>query len=134
MPTLKGIAYGGHGYSCFAKGYLDEAEKYLLTSVEFCEKIRHQGWNGDCQHWFGRLILGEEEFHQIKRKFQKGFQCFEDGEFFLLAQIWPKLVWTRSKVMENEKDINLETLFAYSTKKQDNGLSKVFTRDGSVIF
>ena len=42
----KAMAYVIHGYSCYGKGLLEEAEKYLLKGLEFCEKINFAVWDG----------------------------------------------------------------------------------------
>ena len=44
----KAMAYVTHGISCYGKGLLEEAEKYLLKGLEFCEKINFPAWNGAC--------------------------------------------------------------------------------------
>jgi tetratricopeptide (TPR) repeat protein len=114
----QGLAYGGHGYSCFAKGYLDEAEKYLLKSVEFCERIRHHAWKGASSMALGDLYWEKKNFTKSKEYFEKGFQCYDGLRATPSIANLAKIGLTRTKVMDNEKDINLETLFTYSTKNR----------------
>ena len=114
----QGLAYGGHGYSCLSKGYLDEAEKYLLKSVEFCERIHHHGWNGASSMALGDLYWENKNFTKSKECFEKGFQCLDGLRATPSIANLAKIGLARAKVMDNEKDINLETLFAYSTKNR----------------
>ncbi len=127
-----GIAYGGYGYSFFAKGFLEETEQYLVRSVEFCEKIRHNGWIGTACLGLGDLYSEKQEFRKSKENFEKGSRYFEDRRimpsFAHLAQIG----LARSKAMDNEKDIDLETLFSYAKKNRTGaieGLSKKWIGD-----
>jgi len=114
----QGLAYGGHGYSFFAKGYLDEAKKYLLKAVEFSERIRHYSWNGAASITLGDLYWEKKNFPKSKEYFEKGSQRWDDLRLMPSAANLAKIGLARSKVMGNEKDIKLETLFAYSTRNR----------------
>lgn len=58
----QGIAYGSHGLSCFTKGYPDEAEKYLLKSIDCCERSNHQSWNAVSRFGLGELYWEKGDF------------------------------------------------------------------------
>ena len=45
----KALGYTSHGISCYGKGLLEEAQKYLLKGAELCEKINYPAWNGCAQ-------------------------------------------------------------------------------------
>ena len=110
----KAWAYTIHGASCYGKGLLTEAEKYLLMGGEYCEKI-----NLISLHYFTKFNLGEIYFDT--RDFSKSKQCYEKSSL-LLDSIRIYLSWSnlgkvglaRSKVMNKEKDVNLESLYAHS--------------------
>jgi tetratricopeptide (TPR) repeat protein len=68
----QGIAYAAHGYSCFVKGYLIEAEKYLLKSVDFCERIRFKSWIAAACICLGDLYWEKGNFNKSKENFEIG--------------------------------------------------------------
>jgi class 3 adenylate cyclase/tetratricopeptide (TPR) repeat protein len=110
----KGHAYNSHGIFCYAKGFLEVAEGHLLKAAEFCEKINYQVWN-----FCARFNLGEVYFEL--RDFQKSKEHYEKGSLVLdkirCLPSWANLAkvgFTRSKVMNKEKDVDLESLYAHS--------------------
>jgi tetratricopeptide (TPR) repeat protein len=110
----QGIAFGAHGYSCFSKGYIEEAEKYLLKSVEFCNRSRQPSWNGAACIGLGDLYWENKNFKKSKENFEKGFHCLEDARIMPSFVNLAKIGLLRCKVAEDESAINLETLFSYS--------------------
>ena len=38
----KGYAYASHGFSCYCKGFLEEAAEHLLKGIDFSERMNHQ--------------------------------------------------------------------------------------------
>jgi len=111
--VLKAEAYTYHGCSCYFKGFLNEAEKYLLEGIDICERINFFIMGG-----FASFILGETYFD--KREYQKS-QDYHSKAISLLenGRVWPpkisskKIAFARAKMMNNEKDNNLELLFTY---------------------
>jgi len=104
-------AYTCHGASCFLKGFLEESKKYLIESVNSCEKINVLLING-----FSELFLSESyfemgEYEQAKDHFGRAIRVLED------AKLQPSLInlcrigLIRAKVMNNEKDIDLDSLY-----------------------
>ena len=49
----KGIAYTCHGASCYGRGLFEEAEKYLLRGVGFCERVKEKMWNSLAHFYLG---------------------------------------------------------------------------------
>jgi tetratricopeptide (TPR) repeat protein len=110
----KAVAYNIHGGSYEAKGLLEEAEKHLLKGVEFCERTNLPARNGG-----GRFLLGETYFEmgdypRSKEQYEKVFLILEN------VRLWPSITnlarvgLARSKVMNREKEVDLESLYAYS--------------------
>jgi class 3 adenylate cyclase/tetratricopeptide (TPR) repeat protein len=110
----KVVANVMHGTSCEAKGLLEEAEKHLLKGLEFCERTNLPARNGG-----GRFILGETYFEmgdypRSKEQYEKVFLLLEN------IRLWPSITnlarvgLARSKVMNKEKEVDLESLYAYS--------------------
>ena len=110
----KAMAYVIHGASCYGKGLLEEAEKYLLKGLEFCERINFAVWDGVAQYHLGDTYYEKGNFQRSKEHHEKGVGAFERNQSFPSWVGWGKVASTRSKVMNKEKDVNLESLYAHS--------------------
>jgi len=110
----KAIAYPSHGTSCYGKGLLEEAEKYLLKGLEFCERINFSGWDGIAEYTLGDIYYEAGNFQRSKEHYEKGIWAFERNRLFPSWVGWGKVASTRSKVKNKEKDVNLESLYAHS--------------------
>jgi len=109
----KAYAYTLHGYSCYHKGFLEQAEEHLLKGIDFCESI-----NLLSQLWLGNSWLGDTYFDM--GEYKKSQDCFEkiilrmEQEQARLFPSWMnlyKIALALAKVMNNETDINLAELF-----------------------
>jgi class 3 adenylate cyclase/tetratricopeptide (TPR) repeat protein len=110
----KAIAYTSHGTSCYGKGLLEEAEKYLLKGLEFCERINFSGWDGIAEYTLGDIYYEVGNFQRSKEHYEKGIWAFERNRLFPSWVGWGKVASTRSKVKNKEKDVNFESLYAHS--------------------
>jgi class 3 adenylate cyclase/tetratricopeptide (TPR) repeat protein len=110
----KAIASGSHGFSCYAKRLLEEAEKHLLKGVEFSERINFPTWEAVAHFYLGETYFGMGDFTRSKEHYEKGSRALEN------TRLWPswvnagKVGLSRAKVMNKEKDVNLESLYALS--------------------
>jgi tetratricopeptide (TPR) repeat protein len=110
----KAMAYISHGTSCYGKGLLIDAEKYLVQGLEFCERINLDSWNAVARFTLGQTYFRIENFTKSKEHYEKGSRVLEN------IRLWPswanlgKVGLARSKVMDKEKDVNLESLYIHS--------------------
>jgi tetratricopeptide (TPR) repeat protein len=110
----KGYVYSSHGISCYGRGLFQEAEKHLLKGIEFCERINEIGWNMTGHRFLGETYFEMGNFPKAKIQYEKGCQLSEDNQIFPSTVGWGKAALARSKVMNNEKDVDLESLYAHS--------------------
>ena len=109
----KAVAYQAHGYSCYGKGLLGEAEKHLLKGSEFCERINLHLRNASGQFYLGWTYFEMGEFPRTKEHFEKGSSILENIRLFPSWANFGKAGLAMAKVMNKEKDVNLEFLDAY---------------------
>jgi len=110
----KGLAYTSHGVSCFGKGLLEEAEKHLLKGVEFLERINFHTWNANARFVLGETYFAMGDFQKSKEHYEKSSWLLDNNR---MAPSWAnagKVGLVRSKLMNKEKDVNLESLYAHS--------------------
>jgi len=124
----KAMAYVIHGGSCYGKGLLEEAEKYLLKGLEFCERINFAVWDGVAQCSLGDTYYEMGNFQRSKEHYPKGIWAFERNQSFPSWVGWGKVALTRSKVMNKEKDVNLESMYTHSRNNKVKVLEGWFRR------
>jgi class 3 adenylate cyclase/tetratricopeptide (TPR) repeat protein len=110
----KGLAYASHGVSCYGKRLLGEAEKHLLKAIEFLERINYHSWNAVAQYHLGDTYFEMGNFQRSKEHYVKGIWAFEQNRLFPSWVGYGKVASARSKVMNKEKDVDLESLYAHS--------------------
>jgi len=110
----KPMAYVSHGISCYGKGLLEEAEKYLLKGFELCERINFPPWDGAAQFFLGEIYFERGSYQRSKEHYERGIGALERNRLFPSWVGYGKVALTRSKVMNGEKDVNLESLYFHS--------------------
>ena len=110
----KAIAYICHGRFCYGKGLLEEAGKYLLKGLEFSGRINFPAWEGYAEFNLGEIYFEMGNFLKSKEQYEKGSWVLENNRIMPSWTNLGKVGATRSKVMNKEKDVNLESLYAYS--------------------
>jgi class 3 adenylate cyclase/tetratricopeptide (TPR) repeat protein len=124
----KAYSYAHHGASCFGKRFLEEAEKHLLEGVAFCERINLHSWNGANQFFLGDIYFEMGDFSKSKEHYEKGIWVWERNRMVPSWANLAKVGLTRSKVMDKEKDVNLESLYAYSQNNKIKAIEGWFQR------
>ena len=120
----KANSYVSHGVSCFGKRFLEEAEKHLLKGLEFCERINLPGTNEMALFSLGETYFEMGNFQRSKERYEKASWGLENNRIFPSLAGLAKVGLTRSKVMNKEKDVDFESLYAYSRN------NKIRTNEG----
>jgi tetratricopeptide (TPR) repeat protein len=110
----KANSYVCHGVSYFGKGLLEEAKKHLLKGLEFCEKINLPGTGETALFFLGETYFEMGDFLRSKEHYEKASWGFENNRIFPSMANLGRVSSARSKVMNKERDVDLESLYAYS--------------------
>jgi class 3 adenylate cyclase/tetratricopeptide (TPR) repeat protein len=110
----KAISYVNHGISCYGKGLLEKAEKYLQKGVEFCERIEIPTWIAAAKFGLAETYFEMGDFKKAKEGYDKASRVLERNRLNPSNVNFGKVGSARSRVMNKEKDVNLETLYTYS--------------------
>jgi len=124
----KGIAYGSHGVSCYGRRLLEDAEKHLQKGIEFLERINYHAWNAVTQFYLGDTYFEMGNFQKSKEHYEKGSWLLERNRLFPSWVGWGKVAIARSKVMNKEKDVSLESLYTHSRNNKVKILEGWFQR------
>ena len=110
----KGYVYSSHGIFCYARGLFEEAERHLLKGIEFCERINEKGWKAMAHLFLGETYFEMGNFPSAKDQYEKVCGLLEHTRLMPSFVDLVKIGGSRSKVMNNEKDVDLESLYAHS--------------------
>jgi class 3 adenylate cyclase/tetratricopeptide (TPR) repeat protein len=108
-----GVAHAGYGSILYAKGDLEEAEKYVSKSIQFFEKINQAAWNGGAHFVLGNVCSEMGDFRKSKDHFEKGCSIYEKHRLFPSLIRWGKIGLLRTKVRSKEKDTDLTLMYVH---------------------
>ena len=120
------MAYSSAGTCCFFKGSFTEAEDNLLQAISLHKRTKQVVWGPLAYFWLANLYLDRGDFEKA--------QHFGNQANLLIKnkKILPSWVYMNNtcliyvKVLQNNIDINLESLFEYARH------NKVKTQEGYI--
>jgi class 3 adenylate cyclase/tetratricopeptide (TPR) repeat protein len=114
----KGYVYSSHGIFCYARGLFEEAERHLLKGIEFCERINEKGWKAIAHLFLGETYFEMGNFQSAKDHYEKGCRLLEHTRLMPSIVGLVRAAEARSRVMNNEKDVDLESLYTHSRNNE----------------
>ncbi|MFC1896373.1 AAA family ATPase, partial [Thermodesulfobacteriota bacterium] len=128
-----GLAYGCHGYSCYCKGFFEQATESCGKAVEICERTNHLG-----PKFWSLLYLYETYFdlgeYQKSRCYDKKLRLVCNQIGFKPAYYHQRIGGSKAMVMNNEKDIDLKALYDDVAKNKLRSYDGAMKRDiGEVL-
>jgi len=107
----KAIAYTSHGISFYGKGFFEKATESILKGADFCEKINLLQWNGFAQFNLGEIYFDIGEYQKSEAHYGKAIWLFEQNRSSPSTANLAKLGLVRTRVMKNEENVNLESIY-----------------------
>jgi tetratricopeptide (TPR) repeat protein len=107
----KAHAYPAHGWCCYYKGYLQRAKEHLLKGAIFSDRINHLLFTGYAHFGLGITLFNMKDYINSRKHFEMVISLYRKGSFFPSLVNYCRISSALAKVMENEKDINLNDLF-----------------------
>ena len=107
----KATAYTSHGYSCLFKGFLDEGEEHLLKARDSCDRMNLLWFGAFANLGLGEVYFDRGEYQKCQDYYDKAISLGERGR---LSGSWIsccRVALARAKVLNNEKDVDLESLY-----------------------
>jgi class 3 adenylate cyclase/tetratricopeptide (TPR) repeat protein len=114
----KAEAYIGLGYSCYGKGFLNEAEEHLLKGSDFSERLNFASLYAMASFCLGETYFYRGEYQKSKDHYAKTIRINENNRLLPSYTNTTRIALARAMVMNNEKDINLELLYSYASKNK----------------
>ena len=114
----KAEAFVNHGAICFYKGFIEEAEEHLLKGKDFSERSNS----------FGHLMTANLHLallYRFKGEFRKEQEYYHNAlSYEKLGQLGPswfnlvRLIIASAQAMNNEKGIDLNSLYSYVSQNK----------------
>jgi len=114
----KAEAYTSCGFSSLLKGFLDQAEGYLMQGIAFSERINYSTMSMVASIYLGETYFDRGEYQKSQYYYNKFISACEQ------RKIWPsrinlgKMLLAKAKVMDNNKAINLDVLHEYAEQNK----------------
>ncbi len=109
----KGHANCALGLSYYLKGCLKEAEEHLLKSVDFNQKSNQIAWTAYSNILLGWTYLQMGNYKTSQEYHKRSISLYEHYNMFPSYKSVNKISIALAKVMNNEKDINLNEIFKW---------------------
>jgi len=111
----KAHGYTYHGYSCYCKGLLREAEEYLVKGIDFGERINDPAVLAYIYFFLGETYLNMGKYDQAREVFEKAISLLEQHRILPSWLDLFRLVLALVKILCGDVDIELEPLYGYLT-------------------
>ena len=111
----KTFAYSCHGISCFGKGLLEDSLEHLSTGLEFSTKLNHQWWQPWTHHFIAEVYMDKGKFNKAREHYFNAVSLFEMNRYWPSSAIASKMGLARAKILNGEKDLNIENLYHYAS-------------------
>jgi len=125
----KAFAHWVHGESYYHKGFIEEAERHLLKAVDLSERINLFSAYIQANAILGDIYFEIGEYQKAKDHYYKGILSFEHSRMPPTFVNHPRIALARAKVMNNEMDIDLESLYHYENENKGKHLDGPLKKD-----
>jgi class 3 adenylate cyclase/tetratricopeptide (TPR) repeat protein len=116
----KAMSYSHHGYSLFNKGLLKDSSEHFLKAITICEKIDLFSHNGIAQYGLGETYFEMGEYKKAENHFNQAFTIMENLKHDQSLKNLNRICAARAKSMNNDMNIDLETLYRYEKDNKFN--------------
>ena len=129
----KAWAYPCMGFSCYYKGLFNEAIEYLLKGFDFCKKTNFSWLDFEVQGNLGLNNMAIRDYKRSKYHFSQAIQIASQSKFGSSKVNVFKILFAAAKVMNQEKDIDLDTLYKYESGNKIKLINSSIAREIALI-
>jgi tetratricopeptide (TPR) repeat protein len=129
----KAFGYTFHGLSCYCKGFLMEAEEYLLKGIDFGERINAPAILYFIYFCLGETYLNMSKHVEAREAFERGISLLEQQKLRPSLLNLGRLELALAKILGGDVDIDLEPLYRYQAANKTKSLEGYMRRYLSAI-
>jgi class 3 adenylate cyclase/tetratricopeptide (TPR) repeat protein len=101
------------GLSYYLKGRLKKAEEHLLKSDDLLQKINIKGLAADANFWLSHICLDMGDYEKAQIISGRAITLYQNCNMGPCYIFWNNILMALAKVMNKEKDINLNEVFKW---------------------
>jgi class 3 adenylate cyclase/tetratricopeptide (TPR) repeat protein len=124
----KAVACTAHGISCYGKRFLEKAIEHLERGVDFSKRFNIINWDSTAILNLGEIFFDKKEYKKSRTYYQETVSLLERGNAYPSFLNLSRIGEARAKVMCDNKDINLESLYRYHEKHKTKLLDGCIAR------
>jgi predicted ATPase/class 3 adenylate cyclase len=117
------------GTTYYLKGLPDKAEDYLLKAVINSEKQDNIALGSNALGKLGNLFIDRSEFEKAQHYYEKAISLAESIRYLPSFTNLYKIGLARARVLNKERDVNLNELFGYEKSNKYKLLEGLMARD-----
>ena len=112
----KSWAYLAYGHSCYGKGLLEKGLEYFSKGADYCEKIAALTTNSVIQWGLATIHFAKGDYEASAYCFEQALSLGENVRLYACYLNNLRIGLAMAKVMNNDKDFNLELLRDYANE------------------
>jgi len=112
----KAFSYTAQGFSCYGKGFFEEALRHLLKGAEFFKRINNPLFDSFARYVLGDTYFDMEKYQESRNYYNKADSILEQNSLMPSFSNLCKISSARAKIMKSDKNINLESVYDYYEK------------------
>jgi tetratricopeptide (TPR) repeat protein len=113
----KALSHSAYGFSHYGKGFLEKAVKHLLKGAEFCKRVNNPLWDSIARYYLGDAYFDMGEYQESQNYYSEALSIFEQNNILPSFSNLFKIGSARAMIMNNEKDIDLESVYECHEKR-----------------
>lgn len=114
----KTFVYSNYGVACYTKGMVKKGMDNLIKGIKFCEKIDMYIWNAFTHFYLGEMYFEIGNFEKSKECYAKSIKLMEQNRTMHSWVILNRICLAKAQVMNNEKNIDIESLYEYESENK----------------
>jgi len=114
----KALSYTAQGFSYYGKGFFEEAVRHFLKGAEFSERINNPLFDSIARYFLGDACFDMGKYQESQNYYNKATSILKQNNLLPSFSNQSKIGSARAKIMNNEKDIILESVYGYHEKNR----------------
>ncbi|MBC2713831.1 MAG: AAA family ATPase [Desulfobacteraceae bacterium] len=125
---IKGVTQACYGSALYFKGFFDEAVSHLLEAVDLCEKNLFFVWGANAATSLGYIYFEKGDFEKARSYFDKAVLVAKKEKIMPSLIGFGEIFIAKTKTIQNDVDIDLNTLYSYVYKNKYKSYDGWFSR------
>ena len=104
--------------SYYGKGFFEEAVRHLLKGAKYCKRLNNPLWDSMARYFLGDAYFDIGECQESQNYYNEANSILDQANLFPTFSNLCKIGSARAMIMNNEKDITLESVYGYHEKNR----------------